>query len=224
MPSAIRHWKLNQTGSGPALKAVRVGESRLGFRVHLTSAINRYMTKRGPKSAEPILTTELCKFGCGLTAQFISANGRYMCCSSANKCIINKQKNSKALEAGYEKGRKCSLTDDQRIKGGITRGEMLSSKREWHIFDAPWSEVPKRTYRPRILHEQNHMCLECKMEPSWNGKSLVFQLDHIDGNNQNNERSNLRMICPNCHSQTETFTSKNASAEGKLRMGWRKAS
>ena len=39
----------------------------------------------------------------------------------------------------------------------------------------------------------------------WNGKPLVMQLHHIDGNNSNNSLDNLQMLCPNCHSQTENY-------------------
>lgn len=41
-----------------------------------------------------------------------------------------------------------------------------------------------------------------------NGKPLTLQLDHIDGNSDNNNLSNLRLLCPNCHTQTETFTTR----------------
>jgi len=42
----------------------------------------------------------------------------------------------------------------------------------------------------------------------WNGIILNMQLDHIDGNPHNHLLSNLRMICPNCHSQTSTYCGK----------------
>ena len=42
----------------------------------------------------------------------------------------------------------------------------------------------------------------------WNNKKIVFELDHIDGVYNNNELSNLRLICPNCHSQTINFCNR----------------
>lgn len=45
----------------------------------------------------------------------------------------------------------------------------------------------------------------CEQEPFWNGKPLVLQVDHIDGDNFNNEFNNLRILCGHCHSQTETY-------------------
>lgn len=52
-------------------------------------------------------------------------------------------------------------------------------------------------------------CEECKLPPIWNNKPIVLQIDHRDGNGLNNLKENLRFLCPNCHSQTDTFGSKN---------------
>lgn len=56
-----------------------------------------------------------------------------------------------------------------------------------------------------------YKCSVCDMNPIWNGKELKLQMDHINGNKRDQRLENLRMICPNCHSQTETFGSKNKS-------------
>ena len=50
-----------------------------------------------------------------------------------------------------------------------------------------------------------YKCSECSCECIHNGKPLILQLDHIDGDNSNNRLDNLRFLCPNCHSQTETY-------------------
>ncbi|VBB18633.1 conserved domain protein [Yasminevirus sp. GU-2018] len=64
--------------------------------------------------------------------------------------------------------------------------------------------------KKRLLKEAliENMCAICDLGPEWNGKPLVLQLDHINGINNDHRIENLRMLCPNCHSQTETFTGK----------------
>lgn len=46
---------------------------------------------------------------------------------------------------------------------------------------------------------------ECCGITSWLDKPIICQLHHIDGDESNNELSNLQMLCPNCHSQTENY-------------------
>lgn len=55
------------------------------------------------------------------------------------------------------------------------------------------------------------VCSECNMQPLWNSKELKLHLDHISGDNTDNRIENLRLLCPNCHSQTDTY----CGAKGK---------
>jgi hypothetical protein len=53
-----------------------------------------------------------------------------------------------------------------------------------------------------------YKCNECEIN-DWNGKKLSLHLDHINGKNGDHRLENLRFLCPNCHSQTDTYTGKN---------------
>ncbi|HVY53532.1 MAG TPA: HNH endonuclease, partial [Gammaproteobacteria bacterium] len=53
-----------------------------------------------------------------------------------------------------------------------------------------------------------YICTECKIT-EWNGKSITLELEHKDGDSGNNKPENLCLNCPNCHSQTSTYKSKN---------------
>ena len=64
----------------------------------------------------------------------------------------------------------------------------------------------------RIVIIKNKL-LELKCEvcgvKEWNGKKLSLHLDHINGENGDHRLENLRFLCPNCHSQTDTYAGKN---------------
>jgi hypothetical protein len=52
-------------------------------------------------------------------------------------------------------------------------------------------------------------CVLCGLGPEWNGRSLVLRLDHKNGKRSDHRLTNLRFLCPNCDSQTDTFCGRN---------------
>lgn len=55
---------------------------------------------------------------------------------------------------------------------------------------------------------KKYVCEECKIT-EWKGKKLSLHLDHINGVNDDNRLENLRFLCPNCHSLTDTYCGKS---------------
>lgn len=76
--------------------------------------------------------------------------------------------------------------------------------------------------RDYILENQQHKCAICGIKDEWNGQELHFILDHIDGNAANSSRDNVRLICPNCDSQLDTYKSRNKNSARNARKEWQK--
>jgi len=66
--------------------------------------------------------------------------------------------------------------------------------------------------RPKkaLIEKRGHRCENKKCHrTTWCGEQIPLELDHIDGNPDNNDVSNLRLLCPNCHAMTETYKGRN---------------
>ena len=69
--------------------------------------------------------------------------------------------------------------------------------------------------RALIESGRKNICEFCGISSVWNGKELRMEIDHKNGNTFDNRSENLRILCPNCHSQTDTFRNYKKGKKNK---------
>lgn len=91
---------------------------------------------------------------------------------------------------------------------GTGKGFKRMPDEEWFVngIRRQGPDTRKRLIRNGVPDE----CSICGIGPEWNGKSLTLQIDHIDGDRWNNLSDNVRILCPNCHTQTDTYANTGA--------------
>lgn len=137
-------------------------------------------------------------------------SGRFCNRTCANSHIPTKEHREKTSDS--LRGKTPNRTDPVKWKAAIVSSlKKRRDARHISIMSLPFNELTWPEIRSRILAEQNGQCALCGIIPVWNGNELKFECDHIDGNHTNDARENLRMICPNCHSQTPTFRRNNST-------------
>jgi hypothetical protein len=121
-----------------------------------------------------------------------------------------------AIQRYYDEGhsyRECRIRFGFHAKaweGAVRRGAIVSREQRWPIDRVLREAKSPNHVKRRLLCEGllENRCALCGLV-EWLGKPLSVQIDHINGNNKDNRLENLRMLCPNCHSQTDTFGARN---------------
>jgi len=166
-----------------------------------------------------------CEYGCGKEGKYLIKIGKWCCSKSPNSCIAIRKKCSSGLKKAHKDGKmrtdqldgvrgqwakNKTYMDDPKIKSKILENFNDHFCKNTKFRSA--SAIKKFLRRTNLIE---YKCFTCNSEPEWQNKELVLHLDHIDGDNRNNELSNLQFLCPNCHSQTITYTGRNVSKKIK---------
>lgn len=153
-----------------------------------------------------------CDYGCGLSAKHQMSSGKWCCESHYNKCPSNKKKNSRGLKLAIKEGRGVPHTERYKNTPDDAKKRMNWNK---GLFTNTFFEYGGRgSHRAALIEERGHRCEMCKNE-TWNGKPITLELEHIDGDKKNNIKENLKLLCPNCHSQTPTWRRRKAPGKNK---------
>ena len=92
-------------------------------------------------------------------------------------------------------------------------GKLLES-----INRAKQGLVKERVTLRKVLTRLKGYACDCCGLSEWNNKEITLQVDHINGLANDNSLDNLRLICPNCHSQSDTFSGRN-KGKGRATLG-----
>ena len=164
----------------------------------------------------------LCDYGCGKDANFQLKNGKNCCSTRPAGCDVLKARNSIGTRKAYAEGKRVPAKDKYASLPEDTKHRMNWAKGKTFIPDEDVFKENSRHSNEMVKHRivnQNlleYRCVKCGID-SWQGESIVLDLDHINGDNLDNRISNLRYLCPNCHSQTSTYKGRNKN-KGKQKV------
>jgi hypothetical protein len=155
-----------------------------------------------------------CAYGCGQYGFYKMNNHKWCCSPHYNSCTAMKQRNTEGLKRAYKEGRKKNyFTDEHRAITIKNRKDKVIED----LFTEANAKYRSNHYLKKMIKDFNLIdwkCSCCSID-SWQGKNITLELDHIDGSAHNCKLENLRLLCPNCHSQTDTFRGKGINTGKK---------
>ena len=94
-------------------------------------------------------------------------------------------------------------------KFNIDTSHMLHNAHNLNKEIKPFEDLIKpASIKRRLVSKNGHICESCGLS-KWLDEPIPLELHHIDGDNRNNSKENLQVLCPNCHAQTDTWRRKN---------------
>jgi len=104
---------------------------------------------------------------------------------------------------------------------GSNKGKRFSPKKTDKEFFCANSSTSRHNVKRRIIKNNliPYICAECGLKNMWNNKEITLQLEHKNGISNDNRLDNLCFLCPNCHSQTDTYAGKRFKKLPKVKKG-----
>lgn len=217
-------WKEEEINIGISLMKQRKTYAEIGVVLNKSdNSVRNKLNEFGFKFSDFKNEIRYC-LNCNNTFEVFYRNDRKFCNSSCSATYNNKLKNPlrKCLNCGviiYSQKKYCSR-------------ECVSDHNKKELFkkiELGFGTFSERRYKQYLINKYGNKCMECdwcEIHPTTG--NVPIQLEHIDGNSDNNSLNNLKLLCPNCHSLTPTYGYLNAgngreTKRNKQRIEWRKS-
>lgn len=108
--------------------------------------------------------------------------------------------------------KKLDLDTSHFLGQGSNKGQNFGPKRPIKEYLNNKYSIRSSALKERLIKEGyfKHQCSHCNLK-RWLNEPIPLELDHIDGDHSNNNLSNLRLLCPNCHILTPTYRRRKSS-------------
>jgi hypothetical protein len=146
-------------------------------------------------------------------------------CSRSCATTVNNSVAPKRLKPPKNICKGCGVnTCNGTYCSNICQGQYVkkSKEKEWLADCSSYKSLPG-SIRITLLEKANYKCSQCGWgERNIHTGKIPLEIDHIDGDSENNAPTNLRVLCPNCHSLTSTYKGANKVSKRTYRKKYYK--
>ena len=156
-----------------------------------------------------------CEYGCEQEAMYQLRSGKWCCSERYTACPELRRKNSEGLKRAYADNERRNLFAEAEFSQHRNKnviGKNIFTEKKCQRKTTPDkvfienSTAPSGMIKQWIIENKfkAYKCDECDIV-DWKKNPISLELHHKNGNRRDNRLENLQLLCPNCHSQTDTF-------------------
>lgn len=153
----------------------------------------------------------LCDYGCGNESKFVMSSGKNCCSARYNSCPALRKKNSNSIKQAHKDGRIPGWNDHPQEVCNRSHAKGILKEN-----DNTFTYNGKGNHKGLLIRERGHVCESCK-NTEWLDSPIPLELEHTDGDNNNNTKENLKLLCCNCHALTPTWRRRKSTVSNNCK-------
>lgn len=175
-------------------------------RLGAAKSAERARTEKQKRIEQYDSNPKLCR-ECSAPLSYEDSKRKKSYCNSSCSASYNNKRRAKALEENLVKDCKNPECNEKILQRRIYCSNACQRQYIRSLSVKDGTAGPKSLKR-FLLESSGHRCWTCNKQ-EWMGQPIPLELEHIDGNSENNSLDNLKILCCNCHALTPTYKGAN---------------